>query len=148
MFRTKVVEKIKTHILCSVYSPSPRNRVVYEIMWKNVVEPNRSQMTIWRVRIACFSTATMVARTRLSVMLYVHCLSFCRFDTVTCCVSRKLTAHYYFANISSVPIMCRSICPLQGLPFPLVRFGPNLSPIPGCHWPTVSSLTGFTITST
>ena len=26
---------------------------VYEIMWKNMVEPDRPQMTIWRMRIAC-----------------------------------------------------------------------------------------------
>ena len=29
-----------------------RNRVVYEIMWKNIVEPGRPQITIWRVLIA------------------------------------------------------------------------------------------------
>ena len=29
-----------------------KNRTVYEIMWKNVVEPGRPQMTIWRMRIA------------------------------------------------------------------------------------------------
>ena len=28
------------------------NRDVYEIMWKNVVEPDRPQMTIWHMRIA------------------------------------------------------------------------------------------------
>ena len=33
MFQTKVVEKIKTHILCSVIFFS-ENRAVYEIMWK------------------------------------------------------------------------------------------------------------------
>jgi len=38
MFQTKVVEKIKTHILCSV-SWVPQNRAVYEIMWKIIVEP-------------------------------------------------------------------------------------------------------------
>ena len=51
MFQTKVVEKIKTHILCSItffYI-----RAVYEIMRKNTVEPDRPQMTIWRMRIAC-----------------------------------------------------------------------------------------------
>jgi len=39
MFQTKVVEKIKTHILCSVNSPAPHpeNRAVYEIMWKSCV---------------------------------------------------------------------------------------------------------------
>jgi len=30
------------------------NRAVYEIMWKNVEEPDRPQMTIWRMRIACW----------------------------------------------------------------------------------------------
>jgi len=60
-------------------------------MRENTVEPDRPQMTIWRMRIAwwipkvkdilrisniyCSSPATMVARMRLSVMLYVHCLS-------------------------------------------------------------------------
>jgi hypothetical protein len=26
------------------------NRAVYEVMWKNIVEPDRQQMTIWRMR--------------------------------------------------------------------------------------------------
>jgi hypothetical protein len=30
------------------------NRAVYEIMWKNNVEPGRRQMTMWRMRIACW----------------------------------------------------------------------------------------------
>jgi len=49
MFRTKVVEKIKTHILCSVtlffFS-------VCEIMPENIVEPGKPQATIWCMRIA------------------------------------------------------------------------------------------------
>jgi hypothetical protein len=28
------------------------NPAVYEIMWKNILEPDRSQMTIWLMRIA------------------------------------------------------------------------------------------------
>jgi len=36
MFQTKVVENIKTHVLCSV--TSLENRADYEIMWKNIVE--------------------------------------------------------------------------------------------------------------
>jgi len=28
------------------------NRAVYEIMWKNIVQPDRPQMTPWRMRIA------------------------------------------------------------------------------------------------
>jgi hypothetical protein len=29
-----------------------RDGGVYEIMWKNIVEPDRPQMAIWRMRIA------------------------------------------------------------------------------------------------
>jgi hypothetical protein len=56
MLQTKVVEKIKTHILCSVTFLFPENRAVYKIIWKNIIEPGRPQMTIWRMRIACWIT--------------------------------------------------------------------------------------------
>jgi hypothetical protein len=36
------------------YVHFPENLAFYEIMWKNVVEPGRPQMTIWRMRIACW----------------------------------------------------------------------------------------------
>jgi hypothetical protein len=29
-------------------------RAVFEIMWKNILEPGRPQMTMWRMRIACW----------------------------------------------------------------------------------------------
>jgi hypothetical protein len=69
------------------------NHAVYEIKWKHIVQPDRLQMIIRRICIAfwipkatntlrisnahCFSTATMVARTRLIVTLCVLCLSCC-----------------------------------------------------------------------
>jgi len=53
MLQTIVVEKIKTHILLSLYF---LNHAVYEIMWKNTVEGNRPQMTIWRTHIALLIT--------------------------------------------------------------------------------------------
>ena len=34
------------HVLCSVNSPPPENHAVYEIMRKNVVDPDRPHMTI------------------------------------------------------------------------------------------------------
>jgi hypothetical protein len=46
MFQTKVVEKIKTHILCPITFFFSENGAVYEIMWKNMAEPDRTQMTI------------------------------------------------------------------------------------------------------
>ena len=81
---------------CSITFFSSKNRAVYEIMWKRFVEPDGPQMPIWRMSIAywipkatntdsefvaliAFSTAT-VARTHLSVRLYVHRLSFYFWD--------------------------------------------------------------------
>jgi len=48
MFGTKVVEKIKTQILCSItfFFFFPEDRVVYEMMWRNKVELDMSQMTL------------------------------------------------------------------------------------------------------
>jgi len=44
MSQTNVVDKIKTHILFSVNFSE--NRDVYEIKWKNIVEPYISRMAI------------------------------------------------------------------------------------------------------
>ena len=32
------------------------NRDFYEISWKNIVEPDRPQTTLWRMRFACWIT--------------------------------------------------------------------------------------------
>ena len=53
MFQTKVVGKIKTHILNSA-AFFFENHAVYEIIWKIFVEQNRPQITIWRMSIACW----------------------------------------------------------------------------------------------
>ena len=52
MFQTKVAEKLKTHILFSItffFNP-----VVYEVMWKNTVKPDRPQMSVLRLYFACW----------------------------------------------------------------------------------------------
>ena len=72
------------------------NHAVYEIMWKNIVETDRPQLTIcvhahcilytngykrpfriWNTY--CFSTVTVVARTRLSITLYILYLTCSNF---------------------------------------------------------------------
>jgi hypothetical protein len=58
MYQTKGVEKIRTYILCSL---TPlfflEYRAIYEIMWKNILLPDRPQMTniIWCMHIACWT---------------------------------------------------------------------------------------------
>jgi hypothetical protein len=76
MFQTQFVEKIETHILCSI-TFFFENRAVYEIMWKNVVQPERPQMKIWRMRIACRipkATNTLSEYVVLIAFLLQQCL--------------------------------------------------------------------------
>jgi hypothetical protein len=50
MFRTKVVEKIKTHTLYSInFFFYFENLSIYEIMWKDIVEPGRPQTRVSRM---------------------------------------------------------------------------------------------------
>ena len=81
------------HILSNDYEDTKwyRHHAVYEIIWKNSVEPERPQMTIRRTVILhwirkvtdlqpeyvthCSSTARMVAQTYFSFTLYVHYLA-------------------------------------------------------------------------
>jgi hypothetical protein len=92
LFQIRFVEEIKTHILGSV--TFSENRAIYETISKNMVEPERPQIGIWR-RVLCWISkprthahththkcVILIAfpwqqwfRERTS-MLYVHCLSW------------------------------------------------------------------------
>ena len=73
MFETKVVEKTKTHISCSI---TFFEYVINELMWKNFVEPDVSQMTIWCMHIACWIPKAINTHWMcLIVVLYIRCLS-------------------------------------------------------------------------
>jgi len=80
MFQTKVVEEIKTHILCLVFFFF-ENNAICEIMWKNIVERGRPQITVWRMRFAWWLTkATHThththARTHALTICNTYCLS-------------------------------------------------------------------------
>jgi len=50
MLQTKVVEKVKTFYVQKLFFFE--KSAVYEIIWKNIVERGRPQMTIWRMPIA------------------------------------------------------------------------------------------------
>ena len=88
MFQPNVAEEIKTHVSCLIIFFS-ENCAVCEIMWKSIVQPGRPQITIWSMLIAyclrlgtlavcntyCFSPVTMVKKARLTVTLYLDCLT-------------------------------------------------------------------------
>ena len=117
MVQAKVVKKIKNTLHSAFFFFFCENRAFYEIMWKNSVQTDRPQMTIWRMRIACwipettnthseyvthcFFSATTVARTRLCVngirtaavllllLSKASACTDCRLYTVTVCVSAQ-----------------------------------------------------------
>ena len=69
------------------------NLAVYETMWKNIVEPGKPQMTIWRMRIACWlSKAT---NTRLEYVILIT------FPPLQLLHERALMLRY-----SSLPALC------------------------------------------
>jgi hypothetical protein len=75
MFQTKVVEKIKPLILWSLISFE--NRAIYEIMWKNIVELGRPQMTIWHMHFACWIPEATNTRLDYVILLLFHCCNGC-----------------------------------------------------------------------
>ena len=46
MFERKFVEGLKAHVLCPI-TFFYENHAVYEIMWNNMVQPDRPQMTVY-----------------------------------------------------------------------------------------------------
>jgi len=45
-------ENQNTHLMFNNFFLFFKNHAVYEITWKNIVQPERSQMKIWRMRMA------------------------------------------------------------------------------------------------
>jgi hypothetical protein len=52
MFQTRTVENIKTHVLCYVtFFPTKKSCPLWDEVQKNIVDPDKPQMTIWRMLI-------------------------------------------------------------------------------------------------
>jgi hypothetical protein len=92
MFQTKVIEKIKTHILCSITFSA--NRAVCEIMWKSMVEPDRPQMTIYTAHALCM----------LDNWGYRHTLRIC--DIYCLCTSTLLPCTHIASRVILMSLPC------------------------------------------
>jgi hypothetical protein len=108
MFRARVAEELKTHILCSITSPPPKNRATYEIMWKNTVEWGRPQMTIWHMHIAHWITkATILVAFPLQQWLQ-ECAPVLHYRYIAC----------FVISVVTVPcILFHQICHLKAAKF-------------------------------
>jgi hypothetical protein len=86
------VEKNETRILSSV--TLLRKSSLYEIMWKNTVQPERPQMTIWRMRIASWILNTTNTHSQYVILVafqlqqWLHeRTSILRYTYIACCHS-------------------------------------------------------------
>jgi len=49
-------------------------RAIYEVMWKNIVQPEEPQMTLWRMRMVC--QIPKVTNTRSEYVILIACVGF------------------------------------------------------------------------
>ena len=70
----QIVEKIKTYFVFNNFFPE--NRAVYEVMWKNMVQPDRSQMTVQYgvMLFVCWVTGAIDTQSK-SLVLSTYCFS-------------------------------------------------------------------------
>jgi hypothetical protein len=76
MFGTKILQNIKTHIVCSI--TFSENLSAYEMIWKDFVETGMIQMTIWHMCIARWTPkATHTHTQNMQHLLLFHCHNGC-----------------------------------------------------------------------
>jgi len=121
MFQKKTVDKIKTHILCSV-TFFLENCAVYEMTWKNTVQPDRPQITIRRMRIACWILKTTLQthththkHTHYAIFIAFHCLRAGRSGDPV------LVGARFSSPVQTGPEAHSASCTMGTGPFPGVR---------------------------
>jgi hypothetical protein len=74
------------------------NFAFYEIMWKNSVQPHRPQMTIWRLRIACWTPKATRTHSEYVILIvfslhqWLHvCASVLRYTNIGCFAFHVIT---------------------------------------------------------
>jgi hypothetical protein len=81
--RMRIVSEIScreiqnTPLSFNIPPPPPEIRVVYGIMWKNVVGRDRQQMTVWRMRILCWIRKGTKVPSEYVIFLLFHRNSGC-----------------------------------------------------------------------
>ena len=70
MFPTNTVEEIKPRIF--VHLLFSENHAVFEVMWKNIVERGRPQMSIRRLHIVCWIPKTINTLLEYVILVASH----------------------------------------------------------------------------
>ena len=85
MFQTEVAEKIKIFFMFNNFFSE--NRAVYELMWKNMVEPDRPHMTMWCMRFACWITKNIDTHSEYVILIVFPLQQRLRYTYVACPVT-------------------------------------------------------------
>jgi hypothetical protein len=96
----------------------PENPAVHKIMWKNIVQPGRPQMKIWRMRIACWIPKATNTHSVHVILIIFHCNSGCM-NARQCYVMRTLPVLFAFHFI--YPFERKNLHKSHGQEFVLLR---------------------------
>ena len=101
------------------------NRAVYEIMWKKkVVEPDRSWMTIWRMRNACWIPKATNTHSHNVILTVFHCNNVTlhgRFLSCLSLISEDIS--FSFCNFIRLTVGQVSFCKtFQGIVTPNIHY--------------------------
>ena len=123
MFQTEVVEKIKSHILCS--ATFFENDAVCEIMCKNIVEQGSPQMTIWHMRALYWipkatNTLRLCNTLALPPQQWLHeWVSVLRYTYIVCLVCTRWFKYdrdwFVCKQAAQVPVIFEPPCILCGV---------------------------------
>ena len=90
------------------------NCAVYEITWENTVQPDRPQMTIWRMRVACWLTkATNTHSEYVIIIVLFFSLRQWLHERVSVLRYTYIAYHNFSNDISSILTFCNSIFPFS-----------------------------------
>ena len=105
MFRTKVLEKMKTHILCPV--TFFYYHAIYEVT-KNIVESGRPQITVWHMCIVCWIPKATYTHSEYVILIAFHCNSGCT-NALQCNVTCTLPVSYVIYTYLCLIYVCVNV---------------------------------------
>ena len=79
----------------------------YEIMWKNIVEPERPQMTVWRVHLTCWVTTAVRTNTQSEYVTHID------FPLQQCLHGRASLLRYTYIAVFFILAVDSQVSPLR-----------------------------------
>jgi hypothetical protein len=110
--------------LCPITFSFFENHAVYETMWKNTVQPGKPQMSIWRMRIACWIPKATNTHSENTVQQGKPQMSIWRMR-IACWIPKATNTHSEYVKPIAFPLP--TIAARTRLNFTFIRQLPVLS---------------------